>query len=211
MPRPRSRSSDDLVFLVTKTELAQLLGVSPRTVTRLEDAGLVADTPGRWALSSVLRYLYGEPSRPELEADELQDLDDDQAPDPAGQVELFERPADSLPDLTTAKRDLAVAQRRKLDVDTARAQGELLPVDEATHAFMGLAGVMTDSLDGFAPRLAGVTAPLSDPAECEHAIEQECHQLRRDLARAVREFEADYSPGGAAAGAPTRRRRRRVG
>ena len=187
MPRHTSRPPDDPAFLVGPTELAGLLGVHRRTVRRLRERGLEQTKPGKWALSEVLAWFQGDTFK-QIQAGRIEDAMEGDAA------------------LTQARTELARAQRLKLELEIARQQKELLPIEDATFAMMGLAQIMTDSLDGFAPRLAGVVATETDPARCEHAIDAECAQLRRELARAIRQFERDYSPGGEPGGAPSPRR-----
>ena len=155
----------DPAFLVTRKELAQLLNVSERMVTKLRERGMDRRTPMQWHIGDVVQFLY-----------------------------QGEGPGQDGPDLTQARTDLAVAQKAKIDLELAERNKHLLPTDEVHLVYLQLATTLTDAVQALPARLAPVVLGLSERAAAEAAIEQECHHVLDDAAESVRRFEDDYSP-----------------
>ena len=147
------------------------MGVTRQRIYQLRDQGiLVAASGNRFALADVLRWLWdpttGGPS-------------DD---------------ATDGPDFQTAKRDLAVAQKAKIDLELAERRRELLPTEEVQLIYLQLAQLLVDGLTALPPRAGPVLVGVTDRAQAEAELDRECDLIRTSIARAVREFEAGYQP-----------------
>lgn len=102
---------------------------------------------------------------------------------------------DSAPSLHQARCELAIAQRRKLDIEIEKLQRTLLPYDVVHGRFVQLADLLAGSLTALPARISPSVVDLSSRAECAEAIEGECDPLRTELARRVRDVEDNNQAG----------------
>ncbi len=183
MPTPAARTPDHPEWLVNRSELAGLLGVGERTVTRLTHKGMPQRVAGRWHLGDVIKWLLG-PS---------------------------EGPPGTEPGYQEVRRQLALAQTRKVDAETARLQNQVIPYTEVVHLQTAVVQVLLSGLDALAPRCGTRLASLTTPPECEDAIDDEVRRIRAELAQQLRQLETGYQPASEPDGPAPAKARRAMG
>ena len=179
----RVRRADDPSFTVTSTELARLLCTTAKEVTRLRLNGMPIKGKNQYSLADVFAWLQLEGGKG--------DGDD--------------------PSLTDAKRDLAVAQKAKVEIEVRKLHNELVPYEEVKHLMMGLVQVLSSGLEALPARTGARLAAMTSTAAAEDEIERECRYLREQLAASVGRFATDYLPISGTPGATPSPPRRPVG
>lgn len=166
---------------ISKKELADLLGKSPRWISKLIDDGLpVAGGGGRgvevqidsqaaieWLVSSAVRRELGEEGEDE----------------------------DGLSSASTEDRLLKRARREKLQLEIDRERGRLLPGDTVAQILISVAAVYATQLDALPSRCAADLAVIDDPATIRARVFEETRRIRAATAdrleRRARELAAD--------------------
>lgn len=167
--------------LISKKELADLLGKSPRWISKLIDDGLpVAGGGGRgvevqidsqaaieWLVSREVRRELGEEGEDE----------------------------DGLSSASTEDRLLKRARREKLQLEIDRERGRLLPGDTVAQILISVAAVYATQLDALPSRCAADLAVIDDPATIRARVFEETRRIRAATAdrleRRARELAAD--------------------
>lgn len=90
---------------------------------------------------------------------------------------------------------LAIAQRAKIELETAQLRGTLLPRDLVNRAMNQVAALVASQLDGLAPRLAGELADMSDPQQIQATLLREARSVRGAIAQAMRELGQNVETG----------------
>lgn len=167
--------------LISKKELADLLGKSPRWISKLIEDGLpVAGGGGRgvevqidsqaaieWLVSREVRRELGEEGEDE----------------------------DGLSSASTEDRLLKRARREKLQLEIDRERGRLLPGDTVAQILISVAAVYATQLDALPSRCAADLAVIDDPATIRARVFEETRRIRAATAdrleRRARELAAD--------------------
>lgn len=176
--------------IISRKELADLIGKSERWVSKLIDDGLpVAGGGGKgnplqidseqaidWLISRSVREMTG-------------DEDDEDGPQGAAKSE---------------DRLLKRARREKLQIEIDAARGRLVPIDAVITLASSIAAVYATQLDSLASRCASDLAVIDDPAAVRARLFEETRRVRAATAdrleHRARAFAAqidqfDTSPG----------------
>lgn len=166
--------------IISKQDLADLIGKSPRWVSKLIDDGLpVAGGGGKgvpvqidseqainWLIANALRKEVGD--------------DDDEEGD--GSV-------------SSEDRLLKRARREKLQIEIDRERGRLLPIDAVSQVLISVAAVYATQLDALPSRCAADLAVIDDPGTIRARVFEETRRIRAATAdrleRRAREFAED--------------------
>jgi phage terminase Nu1 subunit (DNA packaging protein) len=98
-------------------------------------------------------------------------------------------------DLTEARRLLTIAQRKQVELNTRRAERELVPLADAEQAFQAAMVMIAAQLDGLPGRVAGELAGIDDPAAVRAYLFDETRRIR-DAAATTLEDWATGAGGG---------------
>lgn len=184
--------------MISKKDLADLIGKSERWITKLIEAGLpVAGGGGRGVAVQIdsqaaIEWLILQEVRREM-GDEGED-------------------EEGVGSASTEDRLLKRARREKLQLEIDQVRGRLVPVDAFVVLNTSIAAVYATQLDSLASRLASDLAIIDDPAIIRARIFEETRRIRaatadrlehrsRDLAANAGELNSirlDASPGAAA-------------
>lgn len=151
-------------IMLSKKTLADMLGKSPRWISKLIEEGLpVAGGGGRgvsveidseaaihWLIQRELKNQYG---------------DEDEDADGAGSA-------------STEDRMLKRARREKLQLEIDQIRGRLVPLDAVETILTRYASIYATQLDAIASRLASDMATIDDPAQARHRILAETRRVR---------------------------------
>lgn len=154
-------------------DLARMLSISVRTVSRLARAGVLPREGRRYdpykAVPAFLAYV--------------------------------KRGAESSTDIVQARLRLIEAQRYEIERRTRAAERRLLDADEVGAALERAGAIMGAGLDGLGGRLAGELAPISEPAVIRKVLFDEGRRIRNAVADELEAFAGDLARGESGAGA----------
>lgn len=170
---------------VSASAFADLLKVSPTTITNWMDAGMPAQRTGRQkkavriSLAAALPWVVSQ-----------------------RQTKGGER------------ERLAGAQADKVELENARKRGELIYADQVAEVMSTLGADLAARHDAVSGRLAGELAGLSDPAVIRERIREELRAVRGAFAEAVAKLAdalGSDEDDGEDSGAPAEPKPKRVG
>lgn len=172
-------------FVVTREQLGEVLDLSSSMLDKLRDEGMPQQRRGVYDLRACVQWYIEKWRRA--------------------------RPAEGESEMTT-RAALNVAQRERIELETARTRGELLPFAEVRALVQVLGAIIAARLEGLAPRMADQLAGKgADQVRAELA--SEARSIREQLAAAVREAGpalVDALEGPAPAKAQRKARRAKV-
>ena len=157
-------------FVYSVHELAEVVGVSERTIHRLVAQGLPQIGHGRYDVRACFQWLVTR----ERES-HAQDT---------GRSE-------------TIRTELVEAQRDRVRLDIEQLRGTLLPRDMVAQVLARIASLTASQLDSLAPRLAGTLADESDPRRVQDTLLREARAVRMAIAVAMRELASGIETGAA--------------
>lgn len=161
--------ADGFTADVTAENLADLFGVSRTMVYKYRDQGMPQKSRNMFDLRECVRWMLDRASRPQSATEE------------------------------TTRAALNNAQREKVELELARARGELVQREEVRRVLFEIAQITASQLDALAPRLAPLMPSWSTPAAAQAAITHETMAVRASIAHALRDYvTADVSPSPAA-------------
>ena len=113
-------------------------------------------------------------------------------------------------DLHDERKKLVVQQRQRVELDNAKARGELVDIAELEDTLNRVGVIIATQLDGLAPRTAAKLATLDDPTVIQGYLLAECRNIRSAVSA---EFTNIASDRVVIADSPTaaESKRRRVG
>ena len=184
--------------IISKKELAELIGKSERWITELLEEGLPKVGGGGKGVAlqidseAAINWLIKKEVRREMGDDGEDD--------------------EGVSSASTEDRLLKRARREKLQLEIDQVRGRLVPVDAFVVLNTSIAAVYATQLDSLASRLASDLAIIDDPALIRARIFEETRRIRaatadrlehrsRDLAANAGELNSirlDASPGAAA-------------
>lgn len=150
--------------IISKKELAELIGKSERWVGKLIDDGLpIAGGGGKGIAVQIdsqaaIEWLIAHALRKEIGDDEDED--------------------ESVGSASSEDRLLKRARREKLQIEIDTARGRLIPVDGVVFFLTTIAAVYATQLDSVASRLASDLAVIDDPATIRARIFDETRRIR---------------------------------
>lgn len=167
--------------IVSKKELGELIGKSPRWISKLIDDGLPVSGGGGRGVEvqidseAAIEWLIARAVRQELGAD-----DEDE---------------EGLASASTEDRLLKRARREKLQLEIDQTRGRLLPADTVSQILVSVAAVYATQLDALPSRCAADLAVIDDPATIRARVFEETRRIRAATAdrleRRARELVAD--------------------
>jgi phage terminase Nu1 subunit (DNA packaging protein) len=160
------RARDLKTFVCGAEEIGLLLGVSERQVRNYAKEGMPQVARGKFDSIACVRWKIAQIAEESTPTGDLSPRD-----------------------------ELAIAQRRKVELETAQLRATLLPRDLVTRAMNQVAALVAAQLDSLAPRLAGELADMSDPAEIQAALLREARTTRASIAQAMRELGESVASG----------------
>lgn len=103
--------------------------------------------------------------------------------------------AEEEPDSATdsARRELYIAQRHKIELEIAERRRELLPAALVDQTLSAIASVASSQLDSLGPRMAGELADSDDPAWIQQRLFTECRAIRSAIAEQVRQMSEEIA------------------
>lgn len=147
-------------FEVTHEQLGEVLGLGHSMIAKLRDEGMPQVRRGVYDLRECVQWY----------------IDKWRRKDPEGGTEQTTRAA------------LNVAQREKVELETQRARGELLPLATVRRVFQAFATAIASRLEGLPASGAAVLADMDTEPEVRAWLVDECHGIRAQLAGIVREL-----------------------
>lgn len=150
--------------IISKKELADLIGKSERWVSKLIDEGLpIAGGGGRGVAvqidsAAAIEWMIAREVRREIGVDG----DDDEG---AGSA-------------SSEDRLLKRARREKLQIEIDKERGRLVPNDAVMTLCTSIAAVYATQLDSLASRCASDLAVLDEPAEIRARLFEETRRIR---------------------------------
>jgi phage terminase Nu1 subunit (DNA packaging protein) len=150
--------------IISKKELAELIGKSERWVTNLIDDGLPVaggggkGTPLQIDSQAAIEWLMAREVRREMGGE-----DDEEGGSSSASSE---------------DRALKRARREKLQIEIDVALGRLVPVSAVAFFHTTVAAVFATQLDALPSRLASEMAVMNDPALCRARIFEETRRVR---------------------------------
>ena len=160
----------DESFIVNRTEVSYLLGVSERQVSRMTEQGMRQVKRGRWHLRDVFAFVKENAAA------------------------VGEGPtSDGLP-LADAKRDLIVAQTAKVELERQRLAGELMPYSEHLHVCTELAAIFVSTLESLPAQAGPMLAGLDTLAAIEYQLEEATKHARHATVAKLEAARDDYRP-----------------
>ncbi|HAN51629.1 MAG TPA: hypothetical protein DCQ75_00805 [Pseudomonas sp.] len=167
--------------IVSKKELGELIGKSPRWISKLIDDGLPVSGGGGRGVEvqidseAAIEWLIARAVRQELGDD-----DEDE---------------EGLASASTEDRLLKRARREKLQLEIDQTRGRLLPADTVGQILVSVAAVYATQLDALPSRCAADLAVIDDPATIRARVFEETRRIRAATAdrleRRARELAAD--------------------
>lgn len=160
------RARDLKTFLCGAEEIGLLLGVSDRQVRNYTKEGMPQVARGKFDAIACVQWKLAQVTEEATVTGELSPRD-----------------------------ELAIAQRRKVELETAQLRATLLPRDLVNRAINQVAALVAAQLDGLAPRLAGELADMHDPQQIQAALLREARTTRSAIAQAMRELGESVASG----------------
>lgn len=167
--------------IVSKKELGELIGKSPRWISKLIDDGLPVSGGGGRGVEvqidseAAIEWLIARAVRQELGDDEEDE--------------------EGLASASTEDRLLKRARREKLQLEIDQTRGRLLPADTVGQILVSVAAVYATQLDALPSRCAADLAVIDDPATIRARVFEETRRIRAATAdrleRRARELVAD--------------------
>lgn len=165
-----AKLAESFRFDLSRAEIAEVLGCTPRHVLNLVDDGLPRQTDGRFDIRACYRWSV---ARAKEKA----------AAGPARSQEI--------------KDALVAAQRRKLELEIDVMRQRMLPCELVATVLNRIASTVATQLDGLGPRLAGELADEDDPRRVQDTLLREGRATRGAIAVALRELGRDVETGAA--------------
>lgn len=144
-------------------QIADILGVTRRTINRMVTAGMPQAGHGKYDMRACVQWKL------------------DQVAGAAA-----EEGVDGATD--SARRELYIAQRHKIELEIAERRRELLPAALVDHTMASVASVAASQLDSLGPRMAGELADSDDPAWIQSRLLLECRAIRQSIAEQIRQM-----------------------
>lgn len=151
---------------VNKKEFADILGVSPKTVSNHIDNGMPTLGGGGRGRAVKINTKQGINWLVEKEISRRYGDDDEETQ-------------------SNEDRELKRARREKLELEIENLKKLVLPFDAIEEILFRLATVYSSQLDSIASRLASDVAAVDDPAECRQIIYSETRRIRASTADAL--------------------------
>lgn len=152
---------------VNKREFADILGVSPREVTRLIAAGLPCQSAKKKGVAVAID------SGEALDWMLRREREAGAAEDPASQ--------------SNERTRLAAAQAEKVELENARRRGELVLASDIAETEYVMSTMFVKHLDALPGRCANELAGIADPARVRSRLLDEVRDIRTAVARALDE------------------------
>jgi len=143
--------------------LAEIFGVSEKSIRNWVAAGLPQVGHGKYDLRACVQWKLDQVTA-EIAGDELGSATD------------------------SARRELYIAQRHKIELEIAERRRELLPASLVDHTLAAVASVAASQLDSLGPRMAGELADSDDPAFIQGRLITECRAIRSSIAEQMRQM-----------------------
>lgn len=153
-------------FVVSVADIAAIFGVADRTIQRLVKDGLPQIGHGKYDIRQCVQWQFGQIRSENAARGDM-----------------------------TPRDELAVAQRAKVELETAQLRGTLLPRDLVARAMNQVAALVASQLDGMAPRLAGELADMTEPQQIQSTLLREARAVRGAIAQAMRELGQSVETG----------------
>lgn len=157
-------------FVYTVGELAEVVGVSDRTIHRFVGSGMPIISHGRYDVRACFQWL---------------------------QARERETHAQDSGRSETIRTQLVEAQRDRVRIEIEQLRGTLLPRDLVAQVLARIASLTASQLDSLAPRLAGTLADETDPRRVQDTLLREARSVRMAIAEAMRELASGIETGAA--------------
>ncbi|CRP86189.1 Phage DNA packaging protein Nu1 [Pseudomonas aeruginosa] len=165
--------------IVSKKEFGELIGKSPRWISKLIEDGLpTAGGGGRGVevqidSEAAISWLIAREVRREMG----EEGDDE----------------DGLNSASTEDRLLKKARREKLQIEIDTARGRLLPADTVAQILVSVAAVYATQLDALPSRCAADLAVIDDPATIRARVFEETRRIRAATADRLERRASDFA------------------
>lgn len=146
--------------------MAKVFGVADRTIQRMVKEGMPQAARGAYDIRACVQWQLAELERNDAASGGM-----------------------------TPRDELAIAQRRKVELETEQLRLTLVPREMAERAMNEIAAIIASQLDGLGPRLAGELADSDDPAWIQARLFTETRTLRASIAQAIKNFGATVKTG----------------
>lgn len=153
-------------MIVGVADCATLFGVSERSLHRFRAQGLPTVGRGRYHLPSVYRWFAENATAKSRDPD---------AP-------------------LTPRDELAIAQRRKVELETAQLRDRLLPADQVREVFDRMSTVILAEMDRL-PEVAEALLEETNPTRAQVLLHAHTRALRREIAAGLRTLAEDVTTG----------------
>jgi phage terminase Nu1 subunit (DNA packaging protein) len=148
--------------VVGRDDIAELMGVDTRTVNVWAQQGMPKIARGKYRIRDCVQWYVARISA--------------------------ERGGGDLHD---EKKKLVVQQRQRVELENARARGELLPIADLEELLNRVGVIIATQLDGLAPRTAAKLATLDDPVVIQGYMFDECRTIRTAISAEFTSLASD--------------------
>jgi phage terminase Nu1 subunit (DNA packaging protein) len=147
---------------VTQSEVGRVLGITQSAVSQHVKAGKLSTLPDGSMDPETAAREYAERTNP------VKPKGRKTGPKPAGEAEGT---------MYRSQERLAAAKAEQAELELAQLRGDMLRADEVKAAAFVAARTARDQLLSIPQRLAPVVASLTDPRDCQRAIEAEVRRV----------------------------------
>jgi phage terminase Nu1 subunit (DNA packaging protein) len=166
---------------VRRDRLAKILMVGPTHINYLCREGMPKADRGKYDLEVCVQW-YINNLRDKIEGKDIEGIE-------------------------VERKKLVTAQRKKIDLESAKMRGEMIPVEVVARTLNEIGVIISTQLDGIAARHAGMLATMHEPAEIQKVLFDESRSIRGAVARSIKDYATMSDNGGDHKPAPTKKRR----
>lgn len=184
-PEPGTGGKARERVIVTRDQLAEVLGLKAVTINALVTDGMPRHAHGRYDLAAAVQW-YIETWRKRV--DDLKTAGGD----------------------TSERKRYDAARARQAELQLAERERQLVPAEEVARVLTRVASMVVSTLEALPARRATELAQLSEPGPIQSLLTEDVHSVRQSIADAITAFGATLDDGRADAPA-AKTKRRRVG
>ena len=164
---------------ITQKELANLLGVAPASIRNFVDRGMPYEKYKKYNAPECVQWY------------------------------ITSKIGANSRDLQEARKRLADAQERKVQLELAQMRGDLMETDDVMQSHMLMATTFSSQLRSLGQRVAGILQGKT-PAQIRQIVDDECRIILEATCHTVA-IDPSEAGGGGNPPAPAQTHRRRVG
>lgn len=182
-PVPGSGERPGERYVVSRDQLADILGLKTVTINALVTDGMPKVQHGRYDLAACVQWY----------------------------VETWRKRVNERPAMSSSERErYDKARADGAELTLAERQRELIPLTEVRQVMTRVVAITVSALEALPARMAPEVAPLTEPAACQAKLSEAIHDARTDIGAALGDLGA-AAPRRRASKAPAKKKRGSVG